>query len=173
MKEPGGMKMNDFKKRHDYATAAKGSPKIERKESETKEKHKEEVGVSELTKTLSSLTEQITKLTEVMKVLGTPPSDDRNDEVKAFETINLTAKDTQHQQSAICEELTNVTKTKESRDAGSNIRKRKVEPKPTQSTLETRRERNIDAYMTNINRHDKGRETKKQNVEHDDRTNPN
>ena len=105
--------------------------------------------------------------------LGQTPNDDRNEEVKAFETINLTVKETQNQQSAICEELTNVTKTKESRDPGSNIRKRKVEPKPRQSTLETRRERNIDAYMTNTNKHNKGRETKKQNVEHDDRTNPN
>ena len=173
MEEPGAMKMNNFKKRHNYATAAKGSPKIERKESEVKEKHKEEAGVSDLIKIVSSLTEQITKLTEVMKVLGTPPSDDRKDEKKVFKTINQTVKDIQQKQSAICEDLKKVTKTKESRDAGKNIRKRKVEPKPTQPTVETRRERNIDAHVTNINRYDKGRENKKQNIEHDDRTNPN
>ena len=57
MEELGAMKMSDFKKRHNYATAAKGSPKIKRKESEVKEKHKEEVGVSELTKIVSCLTE--------------------------------------------------------------------------------------------------------------------
>ena len=61
-----------------------------------------------------------------MKFLGTPPSNDRNYEVKAFETINLTVKETKHQQSTICEELTKVTKTKESRDAGENTRKMKV-----------------------------------------------
>ena len=67
-----------------------------------------------------------------------PPSKDRNDEEKAFEKINQTVKDFQKKQSVICEDLGKVTKTKESRDAGKNIRKRKVEPKPTQSTAETR-----------------------------------
>ena len=108
-----------------------------------------------------------------MKVLGTPPSDESNDEEKLFEKINKTVKNIQQKQSAICEELKKVTKTKESRDAGKNIRKRKVEPKPTQPTVETRRERNIDTYVTKINRYDKGLENKKQNIEHDDRKNPN
>ena len=65
-----------------------------------------------------------------------------------------------------------VTKTKESRDAGKNIRKRKVEPKPTQPTAEARRERSTGTCVMSVSRHDKGRENKKQNAENDDRTNP-
>ena len=49
--------MNDFKKRHDHATVVKGSPKIERKDNAVKEKHMEEVGVSDLIKIVSYLTE--------------------------------------------------------------------------------------------------------------------
>ena len=42
----------------------------------------------------------------------------------------------------ICDDLDKVTKTKESRNEGKNIRKRKVAaPKPTQVTPETRWEK--------------------------------
>ena len=62
----------------------------------------------------------------------------------------------------ICDDLEKVTKAKESRDVGKNIRKRKVvAPKPTQTIQETRRERNIDACVMNTNRDDKGRKNKK------------
>ena len=94
MEEPGAMKMNNIKKRHNHATTVKGNPKIERKESEVKETHKEEVGVPELTQIVSSLTEQIMKLTELINFLGQTLNDDRNDEVKAFKTINLAVKET-------------------------------------------------------------------------------
>ena len=36
-----------------------------------------------------------TKLTKLIEILGTTPSGDRNDELKAFETINQTAKEIQ------------------------------------------------------------------------------
>ena len=44
---------------------------------------------------MSCLTEQITKFTKLIEVLGITPSDDRNDEIKVFGTINQTEKEVQ------------------------------------------------------------------------------
>ena len=73
----------------------------------------------------------------------------------------------------ICEDLERVTKTKGSRDTGKSVRKRNVEPMPTQLTLEARRERKIDAHVMSMSRRGKGRENKKQNTKNYDRNNPN
>ena len=105
MEEPGAMKINNFKKRHNHATAVKGSPKSERKHNTVKEKQTEEVGVLELLMIVSQLTEQITKFTDMTKVLGKEPRDNRHEEVVVLDSIHKAVKELEQSQSVTRDNL--------------------------------------------------------------------
>ena len=63
------------------------------KDNTSKAKQTEEVGVSALLVIVSQLTQQVTKLTEMMKVLGIEPRENRNEEVAVLDSIHKMVKE--------------------------------------------------------------------------------
>ena len=126
---------------------------------------------------VSQLTEQVSKLHDIIKLLGKAPSENANEEVEVFDKIDKKEKEIDQSQIYTYEILKKGAKVSDFRDLKENNRSVKAaKPKSVPMNQDTKYSQRIEAYHQECSKGQleyKGHENKKQKTGNDVRTNPN